>query len=117
MLREFRDFIVNSSALDLAIGVVIGAAFGTFVDTLVNDVLMQVVAAIFGQPNFADIAIPLGKSEIEIGLLRHSQGNLDCHDPHLFATGANQAYFGYADSVVSTWIADTDAPLMTSSRG
>ena len=56
-------------------------------------------------------------NEIEIGLLRHSQGNLDCHDPHLFATGANQAYFGYADSVVSTWIADTDAPLMTSSRG
>ena len=76
MLREFRNFIVNSSALDLAIGVVIGAAFGSFIDALVNDVLMQIVAAIFGQPNFADIAISLGKADIEIGLLLNALINL-----------------------------------------
>ncbi|MGA0122977.1 MAG: large conductance mechanosensitive channel protein MscL [Gaiellales bacterium] len=76
MLREFRDFIVTSSALDLAIGVVIGAAFGQFVDVLVNDVLMQFVAALVGSPDFGAIALPLGQAEIEIGLLVNALINL-----------------------------------------
>jgi len=76
MLREFRDFIVTSSALDLAIGVVIGAAFGQFVDVLVNDVLMQLVAALVGTPDFGAIALPLGQAEIEVGLLVNALINL-----------------------------------------
>ncbi len=76
MLREFRDFIVTSSALDLAIGVVIGAAFGRFVDVLVNDVLMQLVAALVGTPDFGAIALPLGQAEIEVGLLVNALINL-----------------------------------------
>jgi len=76
MLREFRDFIVTSSALDLAIGIVIGAAFGQFVDVLVNDVLMQLVAALVGTPDFGAIALPLGQAEIEVGLLVNALINL-----------------------------------------
>jgi large conductance mechanosensitive channel len=76
MVREFRDFILTSSALDLAIGVVIGAAFGQFVDVLVNDVLMQLVAALVGTPDFGAIALPLGQAELEVGLLVNALINL-----------------------------------------
>lgn len=65
--REFREFILRGNALDLAIGVVFGVAFNAVVTSLVNDVLLQIIAAFFGQPNFSDIVIPLGSSAIRIG--------------------------------------------------
>ncbi len=76
MLREFRDFIVRGNALELAIAVVLGAAFGAVVTSVVDDVLMQIIAAVFGQPDFAAIAIPLGDAEIRIGLLINALINL-----------------------------------------
>ena len=67
MLREFKDFIVRGNAVDLAIAIVLGAAFGAVVKSLVDDILMQIVAAVFGRPDFAALTIPLGQSEIYIG--------------------------------------------------
>lgn len=67
MLKEFRDFIIRGNAIDLAIAIILGAAFGAVVTSLVDDVLMQIVAAIVGKPDFGNLTIPLGKSEIFIG--------------------------------------------------
>src|SRR6516162_10086141 len=48
MWQEFKEFAMRGNALDLAVGVIIGAAFGKIVDSLVNDIIMPVVGAIFG---------------------------------------------------------------------
>ncbi len=48
MLREFRDFAVKGNVIDLAVGIIIGAAFGKIVDSLVKDVVMPVINAVFG---------------------------------------------------------------------
>ena len=58
-LREFREFAVKGNVVDLAVGVIIGAAFGKIVDSLVNDIVMPVVGRIFGGLNFADYYIAL----------------------------------------------------------
>ncbi len=60
MIKEFREFISQGSALELAIGVILGAAFGAVVTSLVNDVLMQIIGAIVGQPSFDSISIHWG---------------------------------------------------------
>ena len=65
MVQEFKDFINKGNVVDLAVAVVIGAAFGLVINSFVDDVLMQIVAAIFGQPDFAGISIHWGD---EIGL-------------------------------------------------
>ena len=48
MLKEFREFAVKGNVIDLAVGIIIGAAFGKIVDSLVRDVVMPVVNAVFG---------------------------------------------------------------------
>ena len=57
MLKGFRDFISRSNALDLAVGVIVGAAFGAIVNSLVKDVLTPAIGAIGGQPDFAGIKL------------------------------------------------------------
>ena len=53
-VRDFRKFILRGNVIDLAVAVVVGAAFNTVVQSFANDVLMGFVGAIFGQPNFSD---------------------------------------------------------------
>ena len=67
VIKEFREFLLRGNAIALAVGVVFGVAFNAVITSLVNDVLLQVIAAILGQPNFSDIVIPLGKSAIRLG--------------------------------------------------
>lgn len=67
MLKEFKEFITKGNVLDLAVAVVIGAAFTLVVNSLVKDILMQVIAAIFGKPDFSDLTFKLGKGVIFYG--------------------------------------------------
>ena len=60
MLKEFRDFIARGNVLDLAVAVIIGAAFATITASLTDDVVMPIVGAIFGGLDFANHFIPLG---------------------------------------------------------
>jgi len=53
MMSEFREFAVKGSVIDLAVGVIIGGAFGKIVDSLVKDLIMPIVAAIFGGLDFS----------------------------------------------------------------
>ncbi|MBV8033723.1 large conductance mechanosensitive channel protein MscL [Roseateles sp.] len=56
---EFREFAVKGNVVDLAVGVIIGGAFGKIVDSLVGDVIMPVVSKIFGGLDFSNYFIPL----------------------------------------------------------
>jgi large conductance mechanosensitive channel len=60
MLAEFRSFLVKSSALALAIGVIIGAALGSVVTSLVDDIIMPPVGRLLGGVDFSTFAIDLG---------------------------------------------------------
>ena len=60
MLKEFREFAIKGSVVDLAVGVIIGAAFGKIVDSMVNDLIMPIVASIFGKLDFANLFLILG---------------------------------------------------------
>ena len=59
MMSEFREFAVKGSVVDLAVGVIIGGAFGKIVDSLVKDLIMPVVGAIFGGLDFSQWFIVL----------------------------------------------------------
>ena len=59
-MSEFREFAVKGSVVDLAVGVIIGAAFGKIVDSLVKDLIMPVVSRIFGGLDFSNWFIMLG---------------------------------------------------------
>ena len=60
MLREFRDFIAKGNVIDLAVAVIIGAAFGKIVTSLTEDVIMPVIGAIFGGVDFSRLFVQLG---------------------------------------------------------
>jgi large conductance mechanosensitive channel len=58
---EFKEFAMKGNVVDLAVGVIIGAAFGKIVSSLVGDILMPVLGKIIGGFNFSDLAMGLGK--------------------------------------------------------
>ena len=60
MMKEFREFAIKGSVVDLAVGVIIGAAFGKIVDSMVNDLIMPIVASVFGKLDFANLFVALG---------------------------------------------------------
>ena len=60
MLQEFKTFIMKGNVLDLAVGVIIGAAFGKIVNSAVNDLIMPVVGLVFGKLDFSNLFVVLG---------------------------------------------------------
>lgn len=69
MLKGFKTFIMRGNVADLAIAVVLGAAFGAVVTALVADLLTPLIAAIVGKPNFGNLMFTINKSEFHYGLL------------------------------------------------
>lgn len=68
IVKEFRDFVLRGNVLDLAIAVVIGAAFTAVVNSLVVNLLTPFIAAVFGQPSFGNIDLAIGDATLEFGL-------------------------------------------------
>lgn len=60
VLKEFREFAVKGNVIDLAVGVIIGAAFGKIVDSLVADIIMPIVGLVFGKLDFSNLYVVLG---------------------------------------------------------
>ncbi|MES2187691.1 MAG: large conductance mechanosensitive channel protein MscL [Pseudomonadota bacterium] len=60
VLQEFKKFAMKGNVVDLAVGVIIGAAFGKIVDSLVNDIIMPVVGLVFGKLDFSNYFLALG---------------------------------------------------------
>jgi large conductance mechanosensitive channel len=67
MLKDFRAFVLRGNVVDLAIAVVIGAAFGAVVTALVKDLITPIVAAIVGKPSFADLSFTINSSHFAYG--------------------------------------------------
>jgi large conductance mechanosensitive channel len=59
MLKEFKEFAIKGNMVDMAVGIIIGAAFGTVVKSLVDDVLMPIISGLFGAPDFSNLFIIL----------------------------------------------------------
>lgn len=69
MMNEFKSFAIKGNVIDLAVGVIIGAAFGKIVDSLVQDVIMPVVGSILGGLDFSNYYIPLNNQAMSLTLV------------------------------------------------
>ncbi|MGD0799926.1 MAG: large conductance mechanosensitive channel protein MscL [Terracidiphilus sp.] len=67
MLKGFRDFILRGNVVDLAVAVILGAAFNAIVASLVKDVLTQLIAAVAGKPDFSSLVVKVNGTPIMIG--------------------------------------------------
>lgn len=74
MMQEFKEFAVKGNVIDLAVGVIIGGAFGKIVDSVVADLIMPVVGTIFGKLEFSNLFLVLGnvppQTEMTLAALR-----------------------------------------------
>jgi large conductance mechanosensitive channel len=62
MLQEFREFAVKGNAMDLAVGVIIGGAFGKIVESIVGDLIMPLISRVVGQLDFSNLFVVLGNN-------------------------------------------------------
>lgn len=67
MLKGFRDFILRGNVVDLAVAVIIGAAFNAIVTSMVGDVLNPLIAATIGKPDFSGVILHVGTGTIKVG--------------------------------------------------
>ncbi|MBC7408987.1 MAG: large conductance mechanosensitive channel protein MscL [Arcicella sp.] len=67
MLKEFKAFITQGNVLDLAIGIIIGGAFGKIVTSLVDDIIMPIVGMLMGGQDFSKLAITVGSANVKYG--------------------------------------------------
>ncbi len=67
LVQEFKDFALKGNLVEIAVGLVLALAFSVVVTSLVDDVMMQIVAALFGQPDFSTLTINVGDSTIRYG--------------------------------------------------
>ncbi len=63
MLNEFKEFAMRGNVVDMAVGIIIGGAFGKIVSSLVSDVIMPPIGMIMGGVDFSDLAVALGEGE------------------------------------------------------
>lgn len=67
MLKEFRDFLMRGNLVELAVAFVMGVAFAAVVNSFVNDLVMPVIAMIFGKPNFSDLTFTINDAVFHYG--------------------------------------------------
>jgi large conductance mechanosensitive channel len=67
MLKEFRDFLMKGNIVELAVAFVMGVAFGALVRSLVDDLVMPIVAMIFGKPDFSDLTFTINDAVFRYG--------------------------------------------------
>jgi large conductance mechanosensitive channel len=67
LIRDFREFALKGNLLELAVAFVLGVAFAAVVSSLVDDVIMSLVAAVFGKPDFSDLTFTIGDGVVRYG--------------------------------------------------
>ena len=67
MIQEFKEFAMKGSLIDMAVGIIIGAAVGKMVSTLVENILMPIIGVLLGGVNFSDLSITVGDAAIGYG--------------------------------------------------
>jgi large conductance mechanosensitive channel len=66
-LADFKSFIMRGNVVDLAVAVIVGAAFNAVVQSFANDVIMGFIGAIFGQPNFKEVSLHVASGRVNVG--------------------------------------------------
>ncbi len=74
MLKEFKEFAMKGNVMDMAIGIIIGAAFGKIVASFVTDIIMPPIGLLLGGVNFAELAITLKKATTETAAVTINYG-------------------------------------------
>lgn len=72
MWKEFKEFISQGNVMDLAVGIIIGAAFGQIVSSLVDNVIMPLIGILMGGLDFSSLALTVGNAQIEYGMFIQS---------------------------------------------
>jgi large conductance mechanosensitive channel len=72
MLKEFKEFISKGNVMDMAIGVIIGAAFGSIVTSLTNNILMPLIGMLIGGIDFSNLVLKIGDATLNYGLFIQS---------------------------------------------
>lgn len=67
MIKEFKEFIARGNVMDLAVGVIIGAAFGKIVTSIVDDILMPLIGMVIGGIDFTGLVWKIGEAEVKYG--------------------------------------------------
>ena len=67
MIKEFKEFIARGNVIDMAVGVIIGGAFGKIVTSIVNDVLMPLIGVVIGGIDFTGLKFKIGEAEVLYG--------------------------------------------------
>lgn len=67
-MEEFKDFISKGNVMDMAVGVIIGGAFGKIVSSLVENILMPLIGILLGGVNFSDLSATFGNAEVKYGI-------------------------------------------------
>src|SRR6185437_13162138 len=67
MLKEFRDFLLRGNIVELAVAFVMGVAFAAVVNSLVNDLVMPIIAMIFGKPDFSSLTFTINDAVFKYG--------------------------------------------------
>ena len=78
MFKGFREFIMRGNVVDLAVAVVIGAAFGAVVKAFVDNIITPLIAAIFGQPDFSDLTFTINGSAFRYGSVHQRRWSRSC---------------------------------------
>lgn len=71
-MEEFKEFIAKGNVMDMAVGVIIGGAFGKIVSSLVENILMPLIGIILGGVNFSDLSLTVGTAEVKYGIFLQS---------------------------------------------
>ena len=75
-LKEFKEFALKGNVMDMAVGVIIGGAFGKIVSSLVNDILMPPIGALIGNTDFSQLRLDISKVRDVTSNAMHSVGDM-----------------------------------------
>ncbi len=96
-LKEFKEFALKGNVMDMAVGVIIGGAFGKIVSSLVNDILMPPIGALIGNTDFSQLRLDISKVRDITSSAMHSVGDMVTGggDPAQAAAAAEPIYWNY----------------------
>ncbi|HTB92428.1 MAG TPA: large-conductance mechanosensitive channel protein MscL [Candidatus Sulfotelmatobacter sp.] len=117
MLKEFKEFAMRGSVLDLAVGVIIGAAFGKIVSSLVDDILMPPIGQLLGKVNFSDLFINLSGTHFDSVQAAKTAGKATLNYGNFINTVINFLIVAFTIFVVvrivNRWMPKPPAPVTT----
>jgi large conductance mechanosensitive channel len=118
VIKEFRDFIMRGNVLDLAVAVVIGAAFGAIITSLVNDIFTPLIGVLMGGVNFTGLALTVGEAQVLYGNFIQAIINFLIVALALFLLikGANSVMRKKAESPAPPPVPSTEEKLLTEIR-